>query len=106
MSSFAKFGRASGACERRFAPIDEDMTELPETPEGEEIVWDYASTGLTLRRHPMALLRQRQELLASRLMGVCGSWQVANDVGNLIADTLFDLTPLLGRLGSQSRDFR
>ena len=154
----------------RDAPIDEDMTELPEAPEGEEIVWDYASTGLTLRRHPMALLRQRvaekgylssadlraledgdmvyvcgmvtlrqqpetakgtvfvsledehgsvqvivwkslrdrqrQELLASRLMGVYGCWQVANDVCNLIADTLFDLTPLLGRLGSQSRDFR
>ena len=154
----------------RDAPIDEDMTELPEAPEGEEIVWDYASTGLTLRRHPMALLRQRvaekgyvssadlraledgdmvyvcgivtlrqqpetakgtvfvsledehgsvqvivwkslrekqrQELLASRLMGVYGCWQVANNVCNLIADTVFDLTPLLGRLGSQSRDFR
>ncbi len=154
----------------RDAPIDEDILELPEAPEGEEIVWDYASTGLTLRRHPMALLRQRvadkgylssaelrtiedgemvhvcgivtlrqqpetakgtvfvsledehgsvqvivwkslrekqrKELLESRLMGVYGYWQVVNDVSNLIADTLFDLTPLLGKLGSQSRDFR
>lgn len=154
----------------REAPIDEDILELPEAPEGEEIVWDYASTGLTLRRHPMALLRQRvaekgylsssdlltvedgemvrvcgivtlrqqpetakgtvfvsledehgsiqvivwkslrerqrRELLESRLMGVYGYWQVANDVSNLIADTLFDLTPFLGKLGSQSRDFR
>ena len=154
----------------RDAPIDEDLLELPEAPEGEEVVWDYASTGLTLRRHPMALLRkrvadkdylssadlrlvedgemvrvcgivtlrqqpetakgtvfvsledehgsiqvivwkslrekQRGELLESRLMGVYGYWQVSNDVCNLIADTLFDLTPLLGRLGSQSRDFR
>ena len=154
----------------RDAPIDEDLLELPEAPEGEEVVWDYASTGLTLRRHPMALLRkrvaekdylssadlrlvedgemvrvcgivtlrqqpetakgtvfvsledehgsiqvivwkslrekQRRELLESRLMGVYGYWQVVNDVCNLIADTLFDLTPLLGRLGSQSRDFR
>ena len=50
--------------------------------------------------------KQRRELLESRLMGVYGYWQVVNDVCNLIADTLFDLTPLLGRLGSQSRDFR
>ncbi|WPH23251.1 hypothetical protein [Variovorax paradoxus] len=28
-------------------------------PEGEEIVFGYASTGLTLRRHPLALLRER-----------------------------------------------
>jgi len=41
----------------RDAPVDEDVLELPAAPEGEEIVWDYASTGLTLRRHPLALLR-------------------------------------------------
>ena len=41
------------------APIDEDYLELPEAPEGEEVVWDYASTGLTLRSHPLALLRPR-----------------------------------------------
>jgi len=41
----------------RDAPIDETPLELPEAPEGEEIVWDYASLGLTLRRHPLALLR-------------------------------------------------
>ncbi len=154
----------------RAAPIHEEIHELPEAPEGEEIVWDYASTGLTLRRHPMALLRQRvadkgylsssdlsavedgetvyacgmvtlrqqpetakgtvfvsledeygtiqvivwkslrvkqrRELLESRLMGVRGYWQVADGVCNLIADTLFDLTRLLGKLGSRSRDFR
>ncbi|MFX8441129.1 hypothetical protein ABTL81_19325, partial [Acinetobacter baumannii] len=33
--------------------------ELPQAPEGEEIVFDYAATGLTLRRHPLALLRPR-----------------------------------------------
>jgi error-prone DNA polymerase len=43
----------------RDAPIDEEILELPEAPEGEEIVFDYASLGLTLRRHPMALLRER-----------------------------------------------
>ena len=39
------------------APVEEDVLELPEAPEGEAIVWDYASLGLTLRRHPLALLR-------------------------------------------------
>ena len=46
----------------REAPVDEDFLELDEAPEGEEIVFDYASTGLTLRRHPMALLRERLTL--------------------------------------------
>ncbi|WP_137916967.1 error-prone DNA polymerase [Hydrogenophaga sp. 2FB] len=48
------------------APVDEAPWTLPEAPEGEAIVWDYASTGLTLRRHPLALLRA--ELKKRRLM--------------------------------------
>jgi error-prone DNA polymerase len=51
------------------APVNEDYLELQAAPEGEEIVWDYASTGLTLRRHPLALLRPRmaaKKLLSSR----------------------------------------
>jgi len=47
----------------REAPVNEDFLELPAAPEGEEIVFDYATTGLTLRRHPLALLRP---LLAQR----------------------------------------
>ncbi|MBB6557530.1 error-prone DNA polymerase [Acidovorax soli] len=50
-------------------PVNEDYLELQAAPEGEEIVWDYASTGLTLRRHPLALLRPRmaaKKLLSSR----------------------------------------
>ena len=43
----------------RDAPVNEDYLELAQAPEGEEIVWDYSSTGLTLRRHPLALLRPR-----------------------------------------------
>jgi len=43
----------------RDAPIDEDFLELEEAPEGEEVVFDYASLGLTLRSHPLALLRKR-----------------------------------------------
>jgi error-prone DNA polymerase len=41
------------------APVNEVALELPAAPEGEEIVFDYASLGLTLRRHPLALLRPR-----------------------------------------------
>ena len=43
----------------RGAPVDEAALALPEAPEGEEILFDYAATGLTLRRHPLALLRPR-----------------------------------------------
>lgn len=41
------------------APQREAPLALPQAPEGEEIVLDYAATGLTLRRHPLALLRPR-----------------------------------------------
>ncbi len=45
----------------RGAPVNEEALELPAAPEGEEIVFDYASLGLSLRRHPLALLRPRLE---------------------------------------------
>jgi error-prone DNA polymerase len=48
------------------APVDEAPLALPPAPEGEAIVWDYASLGLTLRRHPLALLRE--ELAKRKLM--------------------------------------
>jgi len=68
----------------RDAPIDEDLLELPEAPEGEEIVFDYAALGLSLRQHPMALLRKRlsvmrfksskalRDLPNGRLVRACG----------------------------------
>ena len=43
----------------RAAPTHEAALALPEAGEGEAIVHDYAATGLTLRRHPLALLRPR-----------------------------------------------
>lgn len=153
----------------RDAPFNEDVLGLPAAPEGEEIVFDYATTGLTLRRHPLALLRpllarkdmmsaidlqgvrdgelvsycgivtlrqqsdsaggtifvsledetgvvqvivwrslretQRRELLGSRLLAVHGTWQREGDVCNLIAGRLEDLTPMLARLATASRDF-
>ena len=153
----------------RDAPVDEEPLVLEAASEGEEVVWDYASLGMTLRSHPMKLLRplmmqrkllsaeqlrglpdgkqvrycgivtlrqqpetakgtifisledetgvvqvicwksvrevQRKELLNSRLMAVYGKWQREGDVMNLIAQRLEDMTPLLGRLGTASRDF-
>ncbi|MDC8785831.1 error-prone DNA polymerase [Roseateles koreensis] len=39
-------------------PLEEPLP-LPAAPEGEEVLWDYASLGLTLRSHPLKLLRPR-----------------------------------------------
>lgn len=159
-------------------PTHETPLRLPDTPEGENILFDYQATGLTLRRHPVALLRerlarrgllsaselnalpdgeevagcgivtvrqqpqtangtifvtledetgpvnvivwkslreaQRAEVLYARLLAVYGVWQRSEESGtakgygavrNLVARRLEDLTPLLGRLGTSSRDF-
>ena len=159
-------------------PTHEAALVLPDTPEAENILFDYQSTGLTLRRHPLALLRprlrrqgllsaselnalpdgwqvaacgivtvrqqpqtakgtifitmedetgpvnvivwkslretQRTEVLHARLLAVHGVWQRSEEEGqkkgygavrNLVAQRLEDLTPLLGRLGTSSRDF-
>ncbi|WP_043009047.1 error-prone DNA polymerase [Comamonas testosteroni] len=152
------------------APVEEDVLELEEATEGEEVLWDYSSIGLTLRSHPMKLLRpqlekyklrnseqlrrtpngrlvrtagivtlrqqpdtangtifvsledefgatqvivwrdvreaQREVLLRSRLLAVKGRWQRQGMVCNLIAERLADLSPLLGRLQTESRNFR
>ncbi len=64
----------------RRAPVNEAALELPEAPEGEAIVWDYSSTGLTLRRHPLALLRER---LAARRFMTAAQLQDAPD-GRLV----------------------
>lgn len=159
-------------------PTHETPLRLADTPEGENILFDYQSTGLTLRRHPLALLRprlarrgllsagelnalpngrevaacgivtvrqqpqtakgtifvtledetgpvnvivwkslretQRNEVLHARLLAVYGVWQRSEESGtregygavrNLVAHRLEDLTPMLGRLGTSSRDF-
>ncbi|RYF13817.1 MAG: error-prone DNA polymerase [Comamonadaceae bacterium] len=68
----------------RQAPINEQPLQLPAAAEGEEIFFDYASMGLTLRRHPLALLRPRlsrmkllsaqqlHDLPNNRRVGACG----------------------------------
>jgi error-prone DNA polymerase len=68
----------------RQAPINEQQLLLAPSKEGEEIFFDYASMGFTLRRHPVALLRQRlarmkllsaqqlHDLPHNRKVGACG----------------------------------
>jgi error-prone DNA polymerase len=48
---------------------------------------------------------QRHEFLNSRLMAVHGTWQRDGELRSLVASRLEDLTPLLGRLSTVSRDF-
>jgi error-prone DNA polymerase len=157
----------------RAVPVAEAALQLPPASEGEEVIFDYAALGLTLRSHPLLLLReqlskmrmltaaqlrdlpngrmaracgivtmrqqpqtakgvvfvtledetgqvnvivwksirekQRPALLRSRLLAVHGTWQrdveSGGDVCHLIAGHLQDLTPLLGGLTTQSREF-
>jgi error-prone DNA polymerase len=68
----------------RAAPVHEAPLALPAAKEGEEILFDYAATGLTLRRHPVALLRTKlagmklqsaqelHNLPSGRLVRACG----------------------------------
>lgn len=65
-------------------PIDETALALPAAGEGEEVTFDYAAVGLTLRSHPLQLLREvlsKQKLLTAaqmrdypsgRLVRACG----------------------------------
>jgi len=41
------------------APIEEADLEIAAASEGQEILYDYANLSLSLRRHPVALLRER-----------------------------------------------
>jgi error-prone DNA polymerase len=147
----------------------EEVPRLAAPTEGDEIVGDYRSQGLTLGRHPLALLRdqllarrflpaavladfadgqlaracgivtvrqrpgtakgvlfmtledetgnvnvivwpdlvdkQRREVLNAPLLGVYGIWQRQGEVRHLVARRLVDMSHLLGRLHTPSRDF-
>ncbi len=66
------------------APVEEAFLELEAAAEGEEVMHDYFTTGLTLRSHPLALLRPQlaalrlrtaaelDELPNGRLVRYCG----------------------------------
>lgn len=65
-------------------PIEEDALAMPAALEGEEVVLDYAALGLTLRAHPLRLLRgqlstrklltaqQMHDYPSGRLVRACG----------------------------------
>jgi len=149
--------------------FDEADPALPPPTEGQDIVADYRTLSLTLRRHPLALLRdrllrrrlvtaaevaqapqgrilrtagivigrqrpdtasgvvfvtledetgatnvivwrdvgdrQRHELLGAKLLAVFGKVEREGQVVHVLAGRLADLTPLLGKLETRSRDF-
>lgn len=151
------------------APPPERTPDLAEPSEAENLIADYASSGLSLGRHPLSLLRsrltaqrfvtarqlqaaadrqllraagivtcrqrpgtasgivfvtledetglanivvhsrlverQRRELLGARLLGVLGQVQREGEVVHLVAKRLVDLSALLGRLPTTSRNF-
>jgi len=153
---------------RPTAPVEE-TPQLKAPSEGDDIVGDYRSQGLTLGRHPLALLRerllekrfmpastladykngqlaracgivtvrqrpatakgvlfvtledetgninvivwptlveqQRREVLGASLLGVYGIWQREGEVRHLVAKRLVDLSEMLGRLDTSSRNF-
>jgi error-prone DNA polymerase len=68
----------------RDAPIAEAPLRLPKASEGQEIIADYASIGLTLNRHPLALLRprlQRMRLSTAAEMKSFADRQLARTTG-------------------------
>jgi error-prone DNA polymerase len=69
------------------------MSLEDETGEVQVIVWK------SLRE------QQRQEVLRSRLLAVYGTWQREGDMKSLVAGKLLDLSSLLGKLATSSRDF-
>ena len=153
--------------------VNEPVLNLPPAALSEEVFFDYAALGLSLRSHPLLLLRpqlarmrlrtaaqlhdlpdgrlvraggivvmrqqpqtakgvtfvtledetgsvnvivwkslkdrQRNALLRARLLVVSGVWQrdveSGGEVRHLIAQSLQDLTPLLGGLRTASREF-
>jgi len=68
----------------REAPVNESALHLPAAAEGEEVRFDYAVLGLTLRSHPLSLLREQlskakllsatqlRQLPHGRLVRACG----------------------------------
>ncbi len=69
-------------------PVFEEGEPLLRPPrEGENIVADYASTGLTLRRHPLSLLRSRlaaRRLLSAEELRALGHGRFARTAGLVI----------------------
>ena len=85
------------------------MRQQPQTAKGVVFVTLEDETGSTNVIVWKSLKeKQRPELLRARLLAVYGIWQRDGDSGvrHLVAKRLVDLTPMLGTLAAQSRDFR
>ena len=68
----------------RNAPIRETLTLIAPAREGEEIRADYASMELTLRRHPLALLRPKlaaMNLISARELDDCPAGRLVRTTG-------------------------
>ncbi|MBB2164615.1 error-prone DNA polymerase [Gluconacetobacter sp. 1b LMG 1731] len=70
------FAAADALRNRPEPEIVEPMFVLPDLSEGGEVVEDYHTTGLSLRRHPVAFLREN---LASRGLTPCGALGALRD---------------------------
>jgi error-prone DNA polymerase len=69
------------------------MTLEDETGNVNVIVW------------PDLVEKQRREVLNAPLLGVYGVWQRQGEVRHLVARRLVDMSMLLGRLDTRSRNF-
>ncbi len=68
----------------RPAKVAEEHLELAPPTESQTIVDDYRSTGLTLNRHPLALLREQlsaKRLLTADALNACGDGALARGCG-------------------------
>ena len=83
------------------------LRQQPETAKGVTFVSledEYGSVQVIVWKSVRE--KQRKELMSARLLGVYGIWQRQEESRNLIAQHFVDLTQLLGRLASRSRDFK
>ena len=82
------------------------LRQRPETAKGVILVSLEDETGVVQVVFWKSIReKQRRELLHSTLLAVYGKWQREGEVRNLIAGRLEDLTSLLGRLPTASRNF-
>ncbi|CAJ0819119.1 error-prone DNA polymerase [Ralstonia flaminis] len=82
------------------------VRQRPGTAKGTIFVSIEDETGtINVVLWPRLIERQRREVLNAQLLGVYGKWQCERETRHLVAQHLVDLTPLLGRLVTSSRDF-
>jgi error-prone DNA polymerase len=54
---------------------------------------------------PSLVEQYRKEVLGATLLGIYGVWQRQGEVRHLVAKRMVDLSPMLGRLDTSSRNF-